>query len=130
VDILGVGPLELLFIIIIALVVIGPRDIGNAARSFGRFLNRLYRSEAWQMLSETARNLRHLPSQLAREAAIEELREVQKTVEDVGKDLDQDVKSLKTDLQPWAAQKPDTETTTSESESPTESSSDSPSNMS
>jgi sec-independent protein translocase protein TatB len=125
-DILGVGPLELLFIIIIALVVIGPRDIGNAARSVGRFLNRLYRSEAWQMLSETARNLRHLPSQLAREAAIEELREVQKSVEEVGKDLNQDVKSLKADLQPWTATKPNTETTSPESGPPTESTSDSP----
>lgn len=128
-DILGVGPLELLFIIIIALVVIGPRDIGKAARSFGRFLNRLYRSEAWQMLSETARNLRHLPSQLAREAAIEELREVQKSVEDISQDLDQDVKSLKAELQSWAEQKPNTGTASSESESSTESSSDSPSNV-
>ncbi|HEY47499.1 MAG: hypothetical protein AMJ88_06420 [Anaerolineae bacterium SM23_ 63] len=72
-DFLGVGPMELIFIIIIALVLIGPRDIGKAARSMGRFLNRLYKSETWRMLLDTSRTLRHLPERLAREAALEEL---------------------------------------------------------
>ena len=126
-DFLGVGPLELLFIIVIALVVIGPRDIGNVARSAGRFLNKLYRSDAWQMLSETSRNLRNLPSQLAREAALEELRDVKRTVEEVGQDLNKDVKSIKDDLQSWIPPVPDNETTSTDSQPPDESSSESPS---
>jgi Sec-independent protein translocase protein TatA len=72
-DFLGVGPMELILIIIIALVLIGPRDIGKAARSMGRFLNRLYKSDTWRMLLDTSRTLRHLPERLAREAALEEL---------------------------------------------------------
>ena len=72
-DFLGVGPMELIFIIIIALVLIGPRDIGKVARSAGRFLNRLYKSETWRMLLDTSRTIRHLPERLAREAALEEL---------------------------------------------------------
>ena len=72
-DFLGVGPMELIFIIIIALVLIGPRDIGKFARSAGRFLNRLYKSETWRMLLDTSRTIRHLPERLAREAALEEL---------------------------------------------------------
>jgi len=126
-DFLGVGPLELLFVFIIALVVIGPRDIGNVARSIGRSLNKLYRSEAWQMLSETSRNLRNLPSQLARDAALEELREVKKTVEEVGQDFNKDVKSIKDDLQSWTPPKPDSETISTDSQLPDESSSESPS---
>ena len=72
-DFLGVGPLELIFIIIIALVLIGPRDIGKVARSMGRFFNRLYKSETWRMLLDTSRTIRHLPERLAREAALEEM---------------------------------------------------------
>jgi Sec-independent protein translocase protein TatA len=72
-ELLGIGPLELAFIIIIAVIVIGPRDIGNFARSAGRFLNKLYRSEEWKALNQASRNLRSLPNRLAREAALDEL---------------------------------------------------------
>jgi Sec-independent protein translocase protein TatA len=72
-EFLGVGPMELIFIFIIALVLIGPRDIGKFARSTGRFLNRLYKSETWRMILDTSRTIRHLPERLAREAALEEL---------------------------------------------------------
>lgn len=84
-EVLGIGPLELAFIILIAIIVIGPRDIGNFARSAGRFLNKLYRSEEWKALNQASRNLRTLPNRLAREAALDELeetrQEAQKAVE-------------------------------------------------
>lgn len=91
-EILGVGPLEALFVLLIALVVVGPSDLGKAARSAGRMLNRLYRSEAWRQISEASRNLRTLPNRLAREAALEELDQVRK-------DLREEVtRELRTDL--------------------------------
>lgn len=87
-ELLGIGPLELAFIILIAVIVIGPRDIGKFARGAGRFLNKLYRSEEWSALSQASRNLRTLPNRLAREAALDELeearREVQEAVVDDG----------------------------------------------
>ena len=101
-DLLGIGPLELLFLILIALIVIGPRDIGKAARSIGRFLNRLYRSETWRMLTETSRKLRNLPNQLAQEAALEaSLDEMHQTISEVGQEIAQDVRTLDEDLQAW-----------------------------
>ena len=84
-ELLGIGPLELAFIILIAVIVIGPRDIGNFARSAGQFLNKLYRSEEWKALNQASRNLRTLPNRLAREAALDELEktreEAQKAIE-------------------------------------------------
>lgn len=74
-DFLGVGPLELAFILLIALLVLGPRDIARFARSVGRFLNRLYRSEVWDTLSRASQEFRNLPNRLAREAALEDLDE-------------------------------------------------------
>jgi len=108
-DFLGVGPLELFFIIVIALVIIGPRDIVKAARSTGRFLNRLYKSEMWQTLMETVRQLRTLPNRLAREADLEEIDEVRRSIEETGKDLAQDVKSLNEDLRARTTPHPEPE---------------------
>jgi sec-independent protein translocase protein TatB len=71
-ELLGVGPLELLLVILLALVLIGPRELGNTARAAGRFLNRLYRSEEWSAVQQASRNLRNLPARLAREAELEE----------------------------------------------------------
>ena len=81
-EILGIGPLELLFILLIALIAVGPKDLGKAARSMGRFLNQLYKSEAWQNLGEASRNIRSLPNRLAREAALEDLAQVKREMEE------------------------------------------------
>ncbi len=98
-DFLGIGPLELLFIIIIALIVIGPRDMARTARVAGRYLNRLYRSESWRMLTDASRTLRTLPQRLAREAALEELDETRQLVEETGDELKSHAKKLSEDLQ-------------------------------
>ncbi len=79
-EFLGVGPMELAFIILIALVLIGPRDLAKTARSVGRFLNRMYRSEAWKTLNQASQNLRTLPNRLAREAELEDLKEIKQTL--------------------------------------------------
>jgi sec-independent protein translocase protein TatB len=78
-EILGIGPLEALFILLIALIAVGPKDLGKAARSMGRLL-----------LSEASRSLRTLPNRMAREAALEELAQVKREMEeDVTSGIDQ-----------------------------------------
>ncbi|MEW5868966.1 MAG: twin-arginine translocase TatA/TatE family subunit [Chloroflexota bacterium] len=70
-DFLGVGPLELVFIIIIALIVLGPRDLSKAMRAFGRTLRRVTTSDTWQAITR----IRYLPNLLMREAGLEEANE-------------------------------------------------------
>lgn len=100
-ELFGIGPLELLFIITIALIVVGPRDIGKFARSAGRFINRLYKSETWKMLTDASRNLRTLPNRLAREAALEELDEAKDAFTKAKKDLAKDIQSVDEGLKAW-----------------------------
>ncbi len=83
-EFLGIGPLELLFVILIALIVIGPKDMSKTARSAGRFLNKMYRSETWRALTEASRTLQTLPNRLAREAQLEELDALRSDLEDTG----------------------------------------------
>ncbi len=77
-EILGIGPSELLFVIVIALIVLGPRDMQKAGRTIGKWLRRVVTSDGWKLFQQTSREIQTLPNRLMREAALDELREVQK----------------------------------------------------
>ena len=83
-EFLGIGPLELMFILLLILLVFGPKDIARTARSIGHFLNRLYRSENYKIIQKTSEELRNLPNRLAREAHLEELQKEMKDVGNIG----------------------------------------------
>jgi len=109
-DIFGIGPLEIIFILLIVMVVVGPRNMGKTGRMIGSFLNRLYRSENWKLINEASRNLRNLPNRLAREAALDELdavhkdiAETSKAISDTGRDLSQEIRDLDGGLRAWQA---------------------------
>ena len=70
-EIFGVGAPELIFIFIIALIVLGPKDMQKAGRTIGRWLNQLIRSDSWKVFKRTSAELRNLPRNLMREANME-----------------------------------------------------------
>src|SRR5574338_939502 len=78
-EILGVGPSELIFIIVIALIVLGPKDMQKAGKNIGQFLNRLVKSDGWKAFQQTSRELRNLPTNLMREANMD-LAETEKEI--------------------------------------------------
>jgi Sec-independent protein translocase protein TatA len=119
---LGIGPMELLFIVVIIMVIIGPRDAAKTARSIGRFLNRLYRSETWRSLTQASRSLRSLPNRLAREAAMEELDDVEESLGDIRRDLSQELRGLEVGPEAPAepGDRPDTEVVKSPTPPPAE----------
>ena len=67
-EILGIGASELLFVIIIALIVLGPRDMQKAGRTIGQYLNKIVKSDGWKAFQQTSREIRNLPTNLMREA--------------------------------------------------------------
>lgn len=74
-EILGIGPLEILFILIIALIVLGPRDMVNAGKTIGRTLRKIVTSPTWHAVQQTSREIRNLPNRLIREAGLEDLKD-------------------------------------------------------
>lgn len=78
-EILGIGPSELLFIIIIALIVLGPKDMQKAGKTVGRWLNNLVKSDGWKAFQQTSKEIRTLPTKLMRDANME-LAETEKEV--------------------------------------------------
>jgi Sec-independent protein translocase protein TatA len=67
-EILGVGPQELFFIIIIALIILGPKDMQKAGKTLGKWMRDIVTSDGWKMFQQTSRELRTLPTRLMREA--------------------------------------------------------------
>lgn len=70
-QVLGIGPLELVFILIIALLVLGPRGMVNTARQGGELIRKLVRSPLWKEVVDTSREIREIPGKLVREAGVE-----------------------------------------------------------
>lgn len=83
-EILGIGPSELVFIIIIAIIILGPRDMQKAGKTVGRWLNKFVHSDGWKALQRASKEIRSLPTNLMREANLEEF-------QSLGKDIQQSI---------------------------------------
>ena len=70
-EVLGIGPTELVFILLIAIIVLGPKEMQNSGRTIGRWLNKLVNSDGWKTVRDTSRALRNLPNKLMRDANME-----------------------------------------------------------
>jgi Sec-independent protein translocase protein TatA len=74
-EILGIGPLELLFIILIALIILGPKDLEKTGKRIGKGLTKLVKSDTWKTVQQASEKVRSLPTELIREAGIEEIKQ-------------------------------------------------------
>ncbi len=94
-DIFGIGPTELVFVILIALILLGPKDMQKTGRTIGRFLRDMTTSDGWRAFRDTSREIRNLPNRLMREANLEDLN---KDIGKIGKDIQEatDVKGYGT----------------------------------
>jgi Sec-independent protein translocase protein TatA len=128
-EILGIGPMELLLILVIALIVMGPNDMVKTGRMIGKFLRQIVTSPIWQAVQQTSRDLRYLPNKLMREAGMEEeveqLKEIGKNVNAMGgmqtslteeiEKVNQEIQRAGNDLSAWttspATTTPDTSST-------------------
>jgi sec-independent protein translocase protein TatB len=135
-EILGIGPLEFVFILLIALIVLGPKDMVKAGRTIGRALRTIVSSDTWRVVQQASREMRNLPNRLMREAGIEDLQkqfpdsrsikeqlgipEIEKTLKDANSDLSSwttPPPTIHNPQKPVGEQKPASESAASEDES-------------
>ncbi len=109
-EFLGIGPEELLFIVIIALILLGPRDMQKAGRTIGKWLRRVVTSDGWRLFQQTSREIQTLPNRLMREAALDELKEMQKDIQQPLAGLQKDLRQP-FDINPRSVQQPPPEGT-------------------
>lgn len=104
-NILGIGPLELVLIAFIALIVLGPNDLVKTGRTLGRWMRKVVMSQEWKAIQSASRELRTLPNKLIREAGIEEaqkaIKEQVTDVRRISQGIQGDIKHIQTDLSSW-----------------------------
>ena len=67
-EFLGIGPSELIFVFIIALIILGPKDMQKAGKTIGKWMRDIVTSDGWKIFQQTSREIRTLPTRLMREA--------------------------------------------------------------
>jgi Sec-independent protein translocase protein TatA len=100
-EILGIGMPELIFIFLVAIIIMGPKDMQKAGKTVGRWLRNIVTSDGWKMFQQTSRELRTLPNKLMREAN-QELEQVNQ----IGKELNKSVDVSDKKYSPPAASQP------------------------
>ena len=103
-DLLGVGPLELIFVLLIIFLVINPKDLAATGKKLGRFLSTVRKSEFWRGVTQVSREVRDLPTTLMREAELEdakkEFEQGLESVSEIGKEIKQDhMKEIKKEIE-------------------------------
>ena len=72
---LGIGPLELVFFVIIALFLFKPEDLAAAGRKLGRFLYRMKNSEFWRSVTEMRTKATEVGKELLEESGVKEVQQ-------------------------------------------------------
>lgn len=88
----GIGLPELIIVLLIAFVAIGPERSREAALQLGRLLSRLMRSPWWREFNDVTSALRDLPTTLMRMAELEEAQEdLQRALHDIERETEIDL---------------------------------------
>ena len=77
-NIFGIGPLEIIFVLILGILVLGPEGMIEAGSKLGKFLRSIIKSSWWQSVRRGMNEIQYLPQKLIREAELEELNELNK----------------------------------------------------
>ena len=82
-NLFNVGPLELLLIVILALVVFGPKRLVSGMHDIGKWLRTAAKSPLWRDIIRTTQDVRNLPNELLRETGLDqELQEISRMTQE------------------------------------------------
>jgi len=98
-NILGIGPLEIVFILILVIIIFGPKDLEKAGKTIGKTLYQFIRSDTWKTINQTTREIKNMPNRLMREAGLDELQKMTK----------EELASIDNNIRPPGVIKPGTE---------------------
>jgi sec-independent protein translocase protein TatB len=100
-ELFGIGPLELFFILVIALIILGPKDMAKAGRTLGMFMRKVVTSQEWRTVQKASREFKNLPNRLMREASLEDLSKDLNEINKIGGQLNKDFRQVESDLSSW-----------------------------
>jgi len=80
-ELFNIGILEFLFIILLALVILGPKKSVKIASDIGRWVRKFLNSPIWKDITQTSKDLRDIPQKIMDDAEIEH------TLEDIDRSV-------------------------------------------
>ena len=97
----NIGFSELLLVLLVAVLVVGPKDLPKVARWLGRavkksrrLLNEIKKESGWDELEKEVRDVQHDVKDAVKQGDVSaELREAKKSVQDSAEKFDKDTKS-------------------------------------
>jgi sec-independent protein translocase protein TatB len=99
-QIFNIGPVELILILLIMFILLGPEGMIKTARQIGKWVRELVRSPIWKDIMGYSREIRELPTKIVRETGLDEdLEEIRRTTQDVNKELQQTVSEANREVQ-------------------------------
>ena len=91
--ILNIGFPEIFFLLVIMLIFLGPKGMQENSKKLARFIRKIIRSDTWKTFSGLYRDIKEYPSELMKEAKLDELRdEINHEVSDIQKSVDNEIK--------------------------------------
>jgi sec-independent protein translocase protein TatB len=106
----GIGPLELLLILVIAVIVLGPKGMVTAAREAGKLIRKIISSPLWREVVDTSNEIRDLPRKIVHEVGIEkDLEDLRKSTRSTFSEINRSSYPAITPIKPPPHEKPDLE---------------------
>ncbi len=104
----NIGFPELILVLIIMLVFLGPERMTSGARSLARFISRVVRSNAWRDFFGLYKEIKQYPSQLMKEVQLEEInkefKDLQAQTQSELNDINQELSAREKDFRSISAE--------------------------
>lgn len=98
--IFNVGSLEVILILILALIVLGPSRAVKTANDIGQWVRKLIKSPIWRDIVSTSNEIREFPKKIIKEAGLEEsIAELNISTENFNKDMQDMQAGLKGEIE-------------------------------
>ena len=99
-QIFNIGPVELILILLIMFILLGPEGMLKTARQIGTWIRQLVRSPVWRDIMGYSREIRELPTKIVRETGLDDdLEEIKKSTQQVTNELNQSVADANKEVQ-------------------------------
>ncbi len=85
-NILNIGPIELVTILLLAFVILGPKDMIATGRKLGLFVRKVTNSDIWRSMQTTSKKIQEMPEQFMKETGLQD--DLEK-LETLSRDLNQ-----------------------------------------
>ena len=101
----NVGTLEILFLLLLAFILLGPKQAVKTAADFGRWIRKLKNSQIWQDFISTSREIKDLPQKIMDDTEIEKtiaeldhsIMDTEKQLKGISKEVQNDKKDIQSD---------------------------------